>query len=263
MDERETDDPPTPENSVDGSPVPGLVAAGVAAGYLAVALAVVGHARAGAVPLWPVVAVAVGLTLAGVGGWILGLVRRRSGARAVAVARTAALAFVGTETATFGAAVATYAVVRVRAWPPAALPTLDVARVGVLTLVLLASSATIQAAGPARDRWDAATVGRTLAATAGLGCLFLVGQAGEYYTRLSAGFGPEVGTYAGLFYLLTGLHWLHVAAGVLALVVLWSRTRRGTLPDASLRAVTVYWHFVDTVWLVLVATLYVGAQVTV
>ena len=89
-----------------------------------------------------------------------------------------------------------------------------------------------------------------------LGITFLIGQAYDYTTL---GFGLADGVFGTTFYTLTGFHGAHVFGGVIMLgVVLY----RGTLGQFSARhhdaveATSIYWHFVDVVWIALFSTLY-------
>jgi heme/copper-type cytochrome/quinol oxidase subunit 3 len=90
------------------------------------------------------------------------------------------------------------------------------------------------------------------------GVLFLLCQLYEYQ---SAGYGMGDGVYGSVFYGLTGLHGLHVLAGLgLLLLVLW-RLGQGffdqdqNTADGPTGGVW-YWHFVDVVWLALFMVLY-------
>jgi cytochrome c oxidase subunit 3 len=104
-----------------------------------------------------------------------------------------------------------------------------------------------------------------LAATVGLGVVFVAGQVFEYYEFVAhESFTLSSGVFASAFFGLTGLHGLHVALGVVLIAVLLGRALRGHYDetrDTSVRTVALYWHFVDAVWLFLVAVLYVGAVV--
>jgi cytochrome c oxidase subunit I len=108
-----------------------------------------------------------------------------------------------------------------------------------------------------------------LVATVILGVAFLGGQAWEY---THAGFGLSSGLLGETFYTLTGLHGLHVTAGILVLVYLLFRSSgerrrsasaepaavvtRGTGTAGMVEAATYYWHFVDAVWVVIFTVVY-------
>lgn len=92
------------------------------------------------------------------------------------------------------------------------------------------------------------------------GSLFLVLKAGDFVQHWNAGFRPDAGLFWAAFYLLTGLHGLHVLAGViLAGWFGWLEFRRAPqLPLSWLRGLRLYWYFVDTVWFCLLGLFYAG-----
>ncbi len=171
--------------------------------------------------------------------------------------------FLVTDVATFGAVFVYYFVIRVGAWPPQELPPLVGSLVLINTAILIASSFTIHFAHNAlhkgNDRRFLALLGTTFA----LGVIFLGGQIFEYYEFIVAeGFTHTTGFFGSAFYGLTGLHGIHVAIGVGALGVLLARALTGAYTaerETSVATVSIYWHFVDVVWLFLVVVLYVGA----
>jgi heme/copper-type cytochrome/quinol oxidase subunit 3 len=82
----------------------------------------------------------------------------------------------------------------------------------------------------------------------------------EYHELLRAGKGPASSTQMATYFLLTGVHLLHVVGGIAATI--WVMLRSGRVPDPAptvnrLRALTLYWGFVDAVWLVMLVLLYV------
>jgi cytochrome c oxidase subunit 3 len=137
------------------------------------------------------------------------------------------------------------------------VPRLSALVPGLATVVLLSSSVTAQAALTAirdarRDRMRA-----LLGVTVVLGALFL----GIQYTVWSAvhdgGLTMESGTYGSVFYALTYFHAVHVVAGIGALV--WLLVRAGAYTahqHATVRHCTMFWHFVDVVWLVTFVTVF-------
>ena len=77
------------------------------------------------------------------------------------------------------------------------------------------------------------------------------------YSRLS--FEVSSHAYGTMYYAMTGLHWLHVAAGLVLMFVVLGRISHGTYRVQhidGLHAVGYYWHFVDIVWIGLFATLF-------
>jgi heme/copper-type cytochrome/quinol oxidase subunit 3 len=117
------------------------------------------------------------------------------------------------------------------------------------TLLLVASSFTVARAVKAADERARA---RWLGATLLLGSAFLGLQVSEYAGLLGHGILPRTSLYWSCFFVLTGVHGLHVLGGLVALA--WTGRRARSLDLASL-----YWHFVDGVWILLFALLYLGA----
>src|SRR6266545_4407057 len=93
-----------------------------------------------------------------------------------------------------------------------------------------------------------------------LGAVFLAGQAYEYTQLIfHEGFSISSGIYGTVFFSLTGLHGLHVTAGVTVLIGVLIRAFMGHFSSRShfgVEGSVLYWHFVDVVWLALYATLY-------
>jgi heme/copper-type cytochrome/quinol oxidase subunit 3 len=135
---------------------------------------------------------------------------------------------------------------------------------GGLTLLMLASAATVTAgAAAARAGLRRRTLG-LLAATAALGVAFLVGQYLEFDGLAHERQVPLTADHAAaLFYVITGYHGLHVVAGVVLLGVLALRSARATAPNTSLAVAALYWQFVDVVWIVLYVIFYLLPSVMV
>ena len=114
---------------------------------------------------------------------------------------------------------------------------------GSLNTALLLVSSTCVAAGVRANptRRFAAT-----AAAALLGLVFLGIKSHEYAGHLHAGLVPGSSAFWTLYFTMTGLHALHVTAGVIALFSV-CLTKRETVYEN----VALYWHFVDTVWILL------------
>ena len=126
-----------------------------------------------------------------------------------------------------------------------------------LTLILILSSFTCQFAVWSIRRDDRHGFVRNIAVTLTLGIVFLIGQAYDYATL---GFGIADGTFGTTFYTLTGFHGAHVFGGAIMLSVLLYRGLAGQFTSRhhdAVEATSLYWHFVDVVWIALFSTLYV------
>lgn len=77
---------------------------------------------------------------------------------------------------------------------------------------------------------------------------------------LTASFGsPATGPMGAVFYVMTGMHAFHVLTGLIFLYVVWNNARKGVYTAEkhwAVEAATVYWHFVDLVWIFFYPALY-------
>jgi len=140
------------------------------------------------------------------------------------------------------------------AWPSGGLPKLGL--VGVNTIILISSSVVLEWGRRGIRSERLARVRAGLGLTMVLGIVFLALQAVEYHRKT---FSFSTDAYSSLFYTITGFHGAHVAVGVLMLGVVLARTFWRT-PSARrhewLTNASMYWHFVDLVWLAVFTSLY-------
>ncbi len=141
-------------------------------------------------------------------------------------------------------------------WPGHAIKLATLRDAG-FTLVLVASSFTMQWAVHQLGRGRRADAVRWIAATVVLGAVFLANQAVEW-TQVP--FRPSTNAYGSLFFIMTGFHGLHVLFGLLAMGGLLLRLGSARGHDAGAEPVAevigYYWHFVDVVWIGLFITLF-------
>jgi cytochrome c oxidase subunit 3 len=126
-----------------------------------------------------------------------------------------------------------------------------------LTIILIASSVTCQLGVWAIRRDDRTGFIRSMGVTLVLGILFLVGQMYDYAT---IGFGISDTPFGTTFYTLTGFHGAHVFGGAVMLSVVLYRGLAGQFSSRhhdAVEATSLYWHFVDVVWIALFSTLYI------
>ena len=133
-------------------------------------------------------------------------------------------------------------------------------RLGAInTFVLFTSSLTAALAQGAARLQDSARAKRYLGTTALLGALFLVIKAFEYAGDFREGFTPLAGLFWSFYYVMTGLHVVHLLAGIVVIFGLTLMVNPGT-PDAwlerKLKYVCLYWYFVEIVWVFLFALVY-------
>ena len=173
------------------------------------------------------------------------------------------LLFITSEVMFFGGLFAAYFSVRANApqWPPeefhATLKILPL--VGPATLLLITSSFTCQFAVWAIRRDDRTAFLRSMTVTVILGITFLLMQATDYSALAGEGLTLSSGTFGTTYYTLTGFHGAHVFGGVIMLSVVLYRGMAGQFSSKHHDAVegaSLYWHFVDVVWILLFSLLY-------
>lgn len=164
--------------------------------------------------------------------------------------------FILSESFLFGSLFWTYYYLRAMApeWPShhpsAALPAVNM-------VILLASSVVIWSGTRAIRRGNEKVLSTALLGTAMLGAAFL---GITFWEWAHEDFRPWTDAYGSIFYTLTGFHALHVLGGVVLMLALFARTARHRFSADNFVAVEVgslYWHFVDLIWLMVFATVFV------
>lgn len=143
-------------------------------------------------------------------------------------------------------------------WPPTDIPPLPLG-FWIATLVLLISSFTIHRANNNAQADRLKAVRGWMLATSLLGAAFMLLQISNWFVLTARGMPMSLNIYAVLFYTLTGLHALHVLGGLIPLAMFTARSFNEPPPPRlrqGVRFCAMYWHFLDGVWLVLVATLF-------
>jgi cytochrome c oxidase subunit 3 len=171
-------------------------------------------------------------------------------------ARFGLLAFLGTISMLFIGFTSAYLIRRASAdWRPLAAPWILWAN----TAALLASSMTLEAARKRLRDWDLRGLFPWVAATGVLGVLFLAGQVTAWRILAAQGIFLASNPHSSFFYMLTGLHGLHLLGGLFwfAAVVVRVRGLAYTPGEDGLRLFATYWHFLGALWLYLVVLLFV------
>ncbi len=133
-------------------------------------------------------------------------------------------------------------------WPPKG-DEIDAVSVGAATIILVLSSFTMQMAVHRTIRDDKRGYFGWLALSFGLGALFVGLQVSDYIGRP---FPLDQNAYTSCFYVLTGIHAVHVTGGLGGMVVMGFRGRSkkfGHRTAPSVEFLSYYWHFVDVVWI--------------
>lgn len=161
----------------------------------------------------------------------------------------------------FGALFFVYAGIRsgTRIWPPPGLPPIPVALPAVNTLILAASSAALWKGTRSLARGDRRALPAWVLGAIVLGSGFLGLQIKVWRDLWLAGLLPSTGAFASVFYGLTALHAAHVLAGLVVLLVIFTRALRGVYTEHNVvrvRVAGMFWHFVDVVWILMFVALY-------
>jgi cytochrome c oxidase subunit III len=129
------------------------------------------------------------------------------------------------------------------------------------TICLLSSSVTIHLAGKRLERGERVTFLVLWLLTIGLGGLFMYGTALEW-RRLIVEYGLTISTnlFGTTYYSLVGLHAFHVTVGLLMLAIVLGLGVAGRVraaDSARVDVLSLYWHFVDAVWVVVFTVVYI------
>jgi cytochrome c oxidase subunit 3 len=141
-------------------------------------------------------------------------------------------------------------------WVPLHLPWI----IWVNTALLLLSSGAMEFARRRLARADVAQFRKLWAVATTLGVLFLTGQLVAWRQFVLAGFYVSSNQASSFFYIFTGLHGLHLLGGICALLYVSFRKFEKAKVSRAVAAevASYYWHFMDGLWIFLLALLYLG-----
>ncbi|HZV12557.1 MAG TPA: cytochrome c oxidase subunit 3 [Candidatus Kapabacteria bacterium] len=170
--------------------------------------------------------------------------------------------FLASEVMLFGALFTSYILIRVAApeWPHG-YTLLNVPMGMTNTIILIGSSVTMVMSWASLMMKNFEKFKLYYGATILLAFAFLVIKGFEYAAKFSAGHYPSTDPFFETYFTLTGLHAVHVIAGVIVNIYLWGPGSKmwKTDPERFTHRIEVaglYWHFVDLVWIFLFPTLY-------
>jgi nitric oxide reductase NorE protein len=130
---------------------------------------------------------------------------------------------------------------------------------GLNTVILLTSSLVVVLAVIAIRLNKRQTARKLLYTAVVCAGVFLANKAIEWTMLLIEGHGPPANSYYMYFFVLTGLHAVHVVLGVVVLLVLVAFTRKDALTKNQYSFVesgACFWHLVDVLWLIIFPLLY-------
>ena len=170
--------------------------------------------------------------------------------------------FLASEVMLFGALFSTLILLRTSAptWPHG-YKLLNVPLATVNTFVLIASSVTVVLAWAYLRLGELKKAKIYLALTLLCGLGFMVIKTIEYSTKFQHHIGPHTNNFYATYFVMTGLHGLHVVGGMVVFAYLlltanrWYAEKRDQFTN-RVEVTGLYWHFVDLVWIFLFPTLY-------
>lgn len=142
---------------------------------------------------------------------------------------------------------------------PTPVEVLSIGLVIGTTICLLSSSATIHFAERALRRGGEGSFRLWWTATIVLGIVFVAGTAYEWRELIRNGLTVQRNLFGTTYYTLVGFHGAHVSAGVIVMLIVWVLALRRQVTAANphgVELVSWYWHFVDGVWVVVFAVVY-------
>jgi len=145
---------------------------------------------------------------------------------------------------------------------PTAENSLNPVKTGIFSIFLFASSFTIWLAGKSIKKKDHVMLCVWLLATIILGAIFIFGQGMEWASLIGREITISRNVFATTFFTLTGFHGFHVCVGLIMLSILLGLTIAGDFKGPrsdGIECVSIYWHFVDGVWVVVFSVIYLWA----
>lgn len=169
-----------------------------------------------------------------------------------------------TEATLFAALIATYFYLRFKsgpAWPPGHIEPPHLRLPLIMTAILLSSSIPVHFAEAGIRRGRTGVLKAGLALGFALGALFLGLTWGVEWPETLREFTPRTNSYGSLYFTITGFHGLHLLAGLVFSAWTQVRAWRGAFGKErhlTVQLFSMYWHFVDVVWIFVLATVYLS-----
>lgn len=158
---------------------------------------------------------------------------------------------------TFGALFGTYVVLATNKaieWKPFDIPF----QIWVSTLLIIVCSVVYELAKNSLIQGNQIKARKWFLVTAAIGAIFIASQILAWFNLVNKGYYAQGNSYAGLFYILTGVHAVHVIGGIISLVYMVLKTQNVTMDEEELlkrqwfaRVVAWYWHFMGILWILL------------
>ena len=143
-------------------------------------------------------------------------------------------------------------------WPPGDVQPPELAFISIRTVALLSSSLTIWFAERALERGHRRRVWTWTVVTVALASFFLAGHVHEFL-KLPAEFTWHDHAYGSLYWTIVNFHGAHVLVGIVIWLFVLVRLGRGAYgprEQTQFSTASIYWHFVDVVWVFVFSTMY-------
>lgn len=206
-------------------------------------------------PMLAIISLGVGapMIIAGVAGWTSEAIGGGEG-----LSRPAMGWFILAEAMIFMSFFANYWFNRLTAtsWPPEGTPEIPQLMPAIMTVVLVSSSFTAHAAEAGLEHGDRGRFMRWWIFTIFLGLCFVSMSAMEWHHLMGEGFYFGRNIFSTTFFSITGFHGAHVLLGLGGFVAVLIPALAGRINDGFVKSVSLYWHFVDIIWLFVVSQVY-------
>ncbi len=156
----------------------------------------------------------------------------------------------------FIALLASYGILRVRSgiWMSNTIETMPLTLAGVNTIVILISSITLFMASKANERENKIVTLNQIYTTIIIGLVFLSLQIILWNVLINDDFTITSHQAGSVFYMLSGLHGLHILGGIISLIWLVFKIRVNNLILKPMRLVSMFWHYLTLIWIVIFIT---------
>jgi len=156
----------------------------------------------------------------------------------------------------FIALLASYGILRVRSgiWMSNTIETMPLTLAWVNTIVILISSITLFMASKANERENKIVTLNQIYTTIIIGLVFLSLQIILWNVLINDDFTITSHQAGSVFYMLSGLHGLHILGGIISLIWLVFKIRVNNLILKPMRLVSMFWHYLTIVWVVIFLT---------
>ena len=153
----------------------------------------------------------------------------------------------------FIALLASYGILRVRSgiWMSNTIETMPLTLAWVNTIVILISSITLFMASKANERENKIVTLNQIYTTIIIGLVFLSLQIILWNVLINDGFTITSHQAGSVFYMLSGLHGLHILGGLISLIWLIFKIRVNNLILKPMRLVSMFWHYLTLIWIVI------------